>query len=198
MIVVLRFLTKANKMVITHQREKLINTIIYFAKNTKYCGKIKILKLLSELDFEHFKQTGKSVTGLDYSAWPMGPVPAVLFKELSGTMCPDLANAIKIVPAGKLQQIIPKKKFISKYFTKREKKLLSKFVEIFGNATAEQMKGSSHRVGGPWDITVKEKGLQQPIDYFMTLDDSQDSLSRDEAVERVRERKEMYQTFGVQ
>jgi uncharacterized phage-associated protein len=185
-------------MIITHQREKLINIIIYFAKNTKCCGKIKILKLLSELDFEHFKQTGKSVTGLDYSAWPMGPVPAVLFKELSGTMCPDLADAIKIAPAGELQQIIPKKKFNSKYFTKREKKLLSNFVEIFRDATAEQMKGSSHRVGGPWYMTVKEKGLQQPIDYFMALDDSQASLTHDEAAERVREREEMYQAFGVQ
>lgn len=185
-------------MIITHQREKLINAIIYFAKNTKYCGKIKILKLLFELDFEHFKQTGRSVTGLDYSAWAMGPVPSELFEELSGRMLPDLAKAIEIVPVGELQQIVPKKQFNSKYFTKREKKLLSNFVEIFKNATAEQMKGASHRAGGPWDRTVKEKGLQQPIDYFMALDDSQDSLSRDEAAERIREREEMYQAFGAQ
>lgn len=185
-------------MIITHSREKLINAILFFAKKTKYCGKIKILKLLFELDFEHFKQTGKSATGLSYSAWPMGPVSVVLFEELSGTMCQDLADAIKIVPRGELQQIIPKKKFNSKYFTKREKKLLVNFVEIFRDATAEQMKDSSHRVGGPWDMTVKKKGLQQPIDYFMALDDSQDSLTHDEAAERVREREEMYQAFGVQ
>jgi len=30
-------------MIVTHHREKLINVIIYFAKNTKYCGKTKIL-----------------------------------------------------------------------------------------------------------------------------------------------------------
>lgn len=187
-----------NKMIITHQRKKLINIIIYFAKNTKYCGKIKILKLLSELDFEHFKQVGKPATGLYYSAWDMGPVPVKLFKELSDQMPSDLADAIKIVPSGKLQQIIPKKKFNSKYFTKREKKLLLNLVEIFRDATAEQMKESSHRKGGPWDRTVKEKGLKQPIDYFVALDDSQNSLSYDEAVERVKERNEMYQAFGVQ
>ena len=185
-------------MIITHQREKVINAIIYFAKNTKYCGKTKIFKLLSELDFEHFKQTGKSVTGLDYSAWPRGPVSSELFEELSGRMLPDLAKAIKIVLVGELQQIVPRKQFDSKYFTKREKKLLSNFVEIFKDATAEQMKGSSHREGGPWDTTVKKRGLQQPIDYFMALDDSEGSLSRDEAAERVREREEMYQAFGVQ
>jgi len=185
-------------MIITHQREKLINAIIYFAKSTKYCGKIKILKLLSELDFEHFKQTGRSITGLDYSAWSMGPVPSGLFKEFSGEMRPDLEQAIKISPVGGLQQIVPKKQFNSKYFTKREKKLLSDLAEIFRDATADQMKDSSHRKDGPWDRAVKEKGLQQPIDYFMTLDDSKDSLSQDEAAERVRERKEMYQVFGVQ
>ena len=47
-------------MIITHHREKLINAIIYFANNTKRCGKTKLLKLLYFLDFRHFKQTGKS------------------------------------------------------------------------------------------------------------------------------------------
>jgi len=185
-------------MIITHSREKLINAVLFFAKKTKFCGKTKILKLLFEFDFEHFKQTGKSATGLSYSALRMGPVPIALFKELYGTMRQDLADAIKIVFYGGLQQIIPKKNFNSKYFTKREKKLLENFVEIFRDATAEQMKESSHRKDGPWDRTVKEKGLKQPIDYFMVLDDSETSLSYDEAIERDRERNEMYQAFGVQ
>lgn len=59
-------------MLITHDREKLINTIIYFAIHVKKCGKIKLFKLLYFLDFEHYKQTGRSVTGLDYYAWKMG------------------------------------------------------------------------------------------------------------------------------
>ncbi len=70
-------------MIVTHHRAKLINAIIYFANRTKYCGKTKILKLLYFLNFTHFKQTSKSVTGLDYFAWEMGPVPKVLFEERS-------------------------------------------------------------------------------------------------------------------
>ena len=77
-------------MIITHHREKLINAIIYFATHTKYCGKTKLLKLLYFLDFSHFKRTGKSVTGLDYFAWGMGPVPKELFKELSGNLKRDM------------------------------------------------------------------------------------------------------------
>ena len=68
-------------MIKTHEREKLINAIVFFAKNTKYCGKIKLIKLLYFLDFELFRQTGRNVTGLDYRAWKMGPVPTDFYQE---------------------------------------------------------------------------------------------------------------------
>lgn len=32
-------------MIKTHEREKLINAIVFFAKNTRHCGKIKLLYL---------------------------------------------------------------------------------------------------------------------------------------------------------
>ncbi|WP_217994559.1 Panacea domain-containing protein [Rodentibacter caecimuris] len=38
--------------------------------------------MLYFLDFEHYKQVGRSVTGLDYSAWKMGPVPVDLHEEI--------------------------------------------------------------------------------------------------------------------
>ena len=94
-------------MIITHHREKLINTIIYFAQNTKNCGKTKLMKLLYFLDFTHFKQTGKSVTGLDYYTWEWGPVPKELFKELDD-MKPDLKSAIKISPQEGFQKVVAK------------------------------------------------------------------------------------------
>jgi hypothetical protein len=71
-IFVVTMQTDSMNMIVTHHREKLINAIIYLADHTRYCGKTKLLKLLYFLDFSHFKQTGKSVTGLDYFAWQMG------------------------------------------------------------------------------------------------------------------------------
>ena len=44
-------------MLVNHNREKLINTAIYFADQTRHCGKIKLIKLLYLLDFEHYRQT---------------------------------------------------------------------------------------------------------------------------------------------
>ena len=68
-------------MIVTHYREKLIQAIVYLSDNTRHCGKIKLFKLLYLLDFEHFRQTGHSVTGMEYRAWKMGPVPIELVQE---------------------------------------------------------------------------------------------------------------------
>ena len=76
-------------------REKLINAIVFFLKTTKFCGKIKLFKLLYFLDFLHFKQTAMPVTGLRYYAWEMGPVPRDLFFELNNPG-EDLAKCVYI------------------------------------------------------------------------------------------------------
>jgi uncharacterized phage-associated protein len=183
-------------MIITHQREKLVNAIIFFAKNTNLCGKTKLLKLLYYLDFWHFRETGESVTGLDYSAWKFGPVPTSLYNELSEKMKSDLENAVKVVTKNQFQQIIPKKNFNLTYFTRREKRLLNKVAEIFKTTKAEDMIESTHMKNMPWYKTLKEKGEYQHIDYFLSIDDSPDSISAEDALDRVTERKEMYDNFG--
>ena len=184
-------------MIITRHREKLINTIIYFAKQTKHCGKTKLLKLLYFLDFYHFKQTAKSVTGLEYFAWEQGPVPKELFEELSGNMKVDLKDAISLASTEDFQKIVPKKKFNEDYFTNREKKLLKDLSDVFRDAKAEEMVEVSHLRNEPWDKTLKEKGPRQKIDYMLSIDDEENSLSYNEAKERMEEITEMHQIFGT-
>ena len=185
-------------MIITHHREKLINAIIYFAKHTKFCGKTKLLKLLYFLDFSHFKQTGKSVTGLDYFAWGMGPVPKDLFEELSGNMMTDMRAFIHDLSTGEgFQQIRPKKKFDSQYFSKKEIKLLEDLAFIFKDAKADTMVESTHLKNQPWDRTLKEKGEFKKIDYMLAIDSDIVSMPYDEAKERLEERSEMHKIFGV-
>ncbi len=184
-------------MIITHHREKLINAIIYFARNTKYCGKTKLLKLLYFFDFSHFKKTGKSVTGLDYYAWEMGPVPKDLFEELSGNMKPDMTAAIQDLPEEGFQQIQPKKKFDNQYFSNKEMKLLDDIAFIFKDAKAEAMVETSHLKNEPWDRTFKEKGDFKKIDYMLAVDSEVVSLPYNEAMERQEERAEMIKLFGA-
>jgi len=185
-------------MIITHHREKLINAIIYFARNTRFCGKTKLLKLLFFLDFKHFKQTGKSVSGLDYFAWKMGPVPSKLFEELSGNLKPDMKKAIHDLPAEEFQKISPKKKFNNEFFSKREMQLLEEIAFIFKDAKADAMVESTHLKNEPWDRTFKEKGEFQKIEYMLAIDSDIVSLPHNEAMERVEERSEIYNLFGVE
>lgn len=185
-------------MIITYHREKLINAIIYFAQNTKHCGKTKLLKLLYFLDFMHFKQTGKSVTGQDYFAWRMGPVPKNLFEELSKDMKPDMKAAIKELPANKeFQQINPKKRFDADYFSKKEMALLENIAFIFKDAKADLMIESTHLKNEPWDRTLKGKGEFQKIDYMLAVDSDIVSLSVDDAKERMEEISEVHKLFGA-
>jgi uncharacterized phage-associated protein len=184
-------------MILTHHREKLINAIIYFATHTKYCGKTKLMKLLYFLDFKYFKQTGKSVTGQDYFAWQMGPVPRDLFEELSDDMRPDLKSAIQPLPKEGFQKIQPKRRFDDQYFSPKEMRLLEEISFIFADAKAEDMIESTHLKNEPWDRTLKQKGEYKKIDYLLAIDSEIVSLPYDEAKERMEERSEMYKIFGA-
>lgn len=184
-------------MIVTHHREKLINSILFFATHTKFCGKTKLLKLLYFLDFYHFKQMGKPVTGLDYYAWEMGPVPKDLYEELSGVMKPDLKTSIKIIQSDKFQHIHPLRKFNRQHFSKFEIKLLEQISMIFRDAKANDMVESTHLKNEPWDRTLKEKGEFKKIDYLLSIDSDVVSLPYEEAKDRMEERQEMYKIFGA-
>lgn len=184
-------------MIITHHREKLINAIIYFSKRTKNLGKTKLMKLLFFFDFYHFRETGKSATGLDYYAWEMGPVPADVWRELRiGAMREDLRDAVTVAEDEEFQQIRSKAKFDDCHFTGRELRLLKKVSCIFKEATADQMVEVSHLPNEPWHRTIQEKGPSAKIDYLLAID-MKSNLSVEEAKERQNEIAEMHEAFGV-
>ena len=178
-------------------REKLINAIVFFLKKTKFCGKIKLFKLLYFLDFLHFKQTAKSVTGLRYFAWKMGPVPMDLFFELNNPG-EDLAKCVYIpkeTAANELFNMKPRCNFDKRYFTPREIRLKEQLAYIFKDAKAANMSDVSHLPNLPWDKTIKTKGKKAEIDYFLALDDQKDSLSLAEVRERINEMQEVKSLF---
>jgi hypothetical protein len=83
-------------MFVSHDREKLTNALIYFLGSTNHAHTLKLFKLLNFSDFEHFRQTGRTITGLEYSARPMGPVPMKLHREILRGPGEDLKRAIAI------------------------------------------------------------------------------------------------------
>lgn len=176
-------------MLITHEREKLINAILYFAHRTKYLGKIKLFKLLYLLDFEHFRQTGRSVTGLDYSAWKYGPVPAKVMQEWD-ELEPDMAAAITIDPEPVIdyvrQTVHPRAEFDDSHFTKRELRIMEELAGRYGETRSPAMIDVTHAENGAWDkVWQGGRGFDLPIPYELSLGD--DAPHRDAILKHARD-----------
>ncbi len=174
-------------MKLSREREKLFNAIIFFCNNTKHCYKLKLMKLLYYLDFWHFKETGRSVTGLTYKAWEKGPVPTNVYWEIDPkNNLDDLKEFLYVeeevydeVTGKKKFNIKAKKDFNEKIFTKREIEILKRIAEVFYDARGDLMKDATHLRNAPWDKTIKEKGKNAEIDYLLALDDESNSLTPD-------------------
>jgi len=55
--------------------DKVVEVINYLAERVSSLHKVKLMKMLWYPDILHFKRHGKSITGLAYSALPLGAVP---------------------------------------------------------------------------------------------------------------------------
>jgi uncharacterized phage-associated protein len=172
-------------MIVSHHREKLINAILYFASHTKYCGKIKLIKLLYLLDFAHFRETGHSVTGLDYHAWELGPVPVDVYQEWD-TLRDDLAAAIDILPERVVdyerETVRPKRPFDESAFTKRELRLLRELAERFHDDFSKPLVHLTHAEQGPWSkIWDSGRGKNERIPYGLVIEDDERGQSAADA-----------------
>ncbi len=184
------------------QREKLVNAVVFFAKKTKCPSLVKMFKLLFFLDFCHFKETGRSVTDLDYRALPFGPVPIDFYNEVKDGFVPDdMKSYFALVPL-ETQRDTPAYEFKPKrpadlsVFSPHEQEILRNISDIFRDATPTQMSEISHLQNQPWDKTIKEKGPNKPIDYLLALD-ADAKVSVEDAKELLKERHEMLSNFRV-
>ncbi len=182
-------------------RKKLLNAVLYFAKKVKNPSKVKTFKLLYFLDFEHFRQTGRNVTNLDYYAYDFGPVPLEFYKEVCTNEVPkDFSDALTIAPfeseeTGKKGGMFKAKRQPDlSVFSPREQRILEKLAFIFKEVDANTISDVSHFKNHPWDRTIKEKGPREKIDYTLALDD-ESPVSLEDALEAMRERDEMLKAF---
>ncbi len=181
-------------MLIDNDRNKLIAAVVYFAKNTNFCGKTKLFKLLYFLDFEHFKQTGRSVTGLEYYAWNLGPVPTSLYDEFDSPE-PDFLDNIKLEQSNfggyPTLNVKPLKEPDLSHFSKREINLIQKIAEQYKNITATDMVEKTHLESLPWYRVYKEENKPRDlIPYQYAIDKSEEHI-----IELAKESKEMKDAY---
>jgi len=176
-------------MLISRDRQKLINAIVYFATQTKHCGKVKLFKLLYLLDFRHFRETGRSVTGMEYLAWKMGPVPLQLEQEWD-SLEPDLAAAVDILPEEVIdyirEKVTPRLQFDDSSFTKRELRLMEELATRYRDELTKPLVSLTHDERGPWTrIWDEGRGNNQRIPFALAIAD--DDPNRDAILEAARE-----------
>ena len=138
---------------------------------------------------ESVTATGAPVTGLEYRAMKMGPVPIALFEEWDA-LEPDFADAVEIVP----EQIIdyvretvrPKRAFDDSQFSRRELRLLAQLAERFRVDYSRPMINVTHAERGPWDaIWDNGRGNFERIPYSLAVrdDDLHAEIVRESAAE---------------
>jgi uncharacterized phage-associated protein len=178
-------------------RQKLLNTVLFFAKETKYLNLTKLMKLLNFFDFEHFKETGYPSIGLEYYAFAKGPVPKKFWLEIKDGVPPaDLQDKVLISVKSwdfdkKVNAFIPKPKAQVDFtiFTRREKAILERLAFIYQDADAATMSEVSHEAERPWEITIKEKGL--------AIDEGS-PINREEASENLHDIFEIMKAFDIE
>jgi len=176
---------------------KMVNAIMYFAKNVKNPFKLKIFKLLYFLDFMHFSQVGKSVTNQNYIVFEKGPVPDRLYRDMENNRLSDYFNKNIVIMKRKFggEEFKAKKNADLKLFSQREKEIMEKLVVIFKNAKSDDMSEATHLENLPWEITKNKKGLFSEIDYILAIDENS-LISKELALERIKSNKEMKEIFG--
>jgi len=180
-------------VLISPTRQKLVNAVVYFAASTRHCGKVKLFKLLYLLDFTHFRETGRSVTGLDYLAWQLGPVPLKLVQEWD-QLEPDLAAAVDIRPEKVIdyyrELVVAKVDFDPGHFTRRERRLMEHLATKFHDELTKPLFSYTHAERGPWDkIWDDGRGDNERIPYTLAIPD--DDPNREAILEAAHEYRAM-------
>ena len=185
-------------------RKKLINVVLFFAKETSHLNTTKLMKLLNFFDFEHFNQTGYPSIGLKYYAFDNGPVPKNFWLEVKDGIPPeDLRGKIAINKkeeyGRKELTFVPKSSAQVDFsiFTPREKKILEKLAIIYQEADAKTMSDISHEAEKPWEITRQGKGENAEIDYLLALG-KDSSIDREEAEENLRDHFSILKVFDIE
>jgi uncharacterized phage-associated protein len=167
-------------LIADHSREKLLGAVAFFAANTGKCGKVKLFKLLYFLDFGHYRETGRCVTGLDYYAWKFGPVPTALMDELEQPE-PDFAERISVehVPTkkGEMTLIKPVEEPDLSNFSQRELLLMRDLASRYRDSDAEEMIEATHLETLPWHRVFEVEGRRQgEIPYSYSLKKEEESM----------------------
>lgn len=118
--------------------------IILLADN--FILKTKLLKEMFYADFLFYKESCKSITGLEYCKLPFGPVPDQFETILCSGLEEDIIDYEYVSNSSReYYKIIAKKDFNKSTFTEDEMKVLNYVKEYFKNYNSNDIVEFSHK-----------------------------------------------------
>jgi uncharacterized phage-associated protein len=165
---------------------KLKAIILYFCENTdsKFLGKVKLMKLFYYLDFTHLKNYGSPITFDRYVKLEHGPIPSTI-KNLVDDAGEDvdhsvLADTIDIErPDGtNMYKVVARRKLTKTdmdLFSEAERKTLSQVCVRFGSKNTQYIEETSHDEA-PW----KDSQMFQEIPYSLAAKDSDCKVAKED------------------
>ena len=166
--------------------KKLKALILYFCTytDTKFLGKVKLMKLFYFADFMHLKKYGAPITFDTYVNLEHGPIPSAI-KNLVDTASDDIDNSVlaDIIsiekPEGtEMCRIVGLRGFSdsdTKIFSKAELDTLKKVCIRFADKNTKFIEEASHSES-PWLKT----NFLDTIPYSLALEDSDCQTSEEE------------------
>lgn len=147
---------------------KYSNAILYFLHhaNNEHLGKVKLMKLLYYLDFDHFEKYGESVTGDSYRKLDYGPVPVngdIILAQMAGK------GDIKIekVRVGEVEQYryTPLAEFNASVFSATEIDVLADVACKWGHHSRSEIISATHGEA-PWRAVKMGDLIPYELAYY--------------------------------
>ncbi len=128
-----------------YSKEKIFNMILFFAEKTIL--KTKLLKEMFYSDFLCYKETCKSITGLEYAKLPFGPVPDQYETIINYCVLNDYINYDVEINNNDYEShnISALKKFDKTMFTDEELDVMQKVRDKFKKFSARDIVDYSHK-----------------------------------------------------
>ena len=128
-------------------KEKVFNMILYFAD--KSVLKTKLLKEMFYADFLNYKNTGASITGLEYAKLNLGPVPNDYEQIINDCTEKKLIRYnIEFKNEYEYHKLERLAKINTKIFSKQELQTINKVKKFFNNYNSKEIVNFSHKEKG--------------------------------------------------
>ncbi len=141
--------------------DKVANFVLFFAEKMQPL-KTKLNKLLFYADFVHFRETGYAISGCNYRAIKLGPVPSH-FSELFGLLEDQGFVQVEheVLERGVGERFVPAREFDASLFSEKELTHMGQIAQTFETHKTTEIVNLSHEEKG-W---IENHEKRELIDY---------------------------------